>query len=210
MEQYHNGKGKIMSNQIAAKLQTKFSSFMVSLGYLVPEVSDIEKAYFAGPSAQLAGLADGDPATVSTKLTKLEISNAIGLCQQINNFFQNAAVTQGDYLAVIEPVLYGNDQATTAISVEVEAIGERLYLLCQTVLELFKNSKDNYTTYWANEIGNAVGAIATGTVFYGIGATAGDLVSAITITEQFKKMINNEAVATSDYKSIIAKWQRLA
>jgi len=199
-----------MANLIASKLQTKFSSFMTSLGYLVPECVDIEKAYFSGPSSQLAGLADADPATTSTKLTKLEISNGIGFCQQLNKFFNNVAVTTGDYLAVIEPILYGNDPKSVPLSVEVEAIGERLKLLCQTALELFKNSKDNYTTYWSSEIGNAVGAIGSGTVFYGIDATGGDLVNAITITEQYKKMINNEAVATSEYKSIIAKWQRLA
>lgn len=199
-----------MSNQVALKFQSSFYNFSVSLNNMMIESADIEKLYFSGASTQLAALTDPDPATTATKLTKLEISNGIGFCQQLNKFFNNVAVTTGDYLAVIEPILYGNDPKSTPLSVEVEAIGNRLYLLCQDALTNFNTAKNLYTTYWSNEIGNAVGALTSSTVFYGIDATVGDLINAITLSEQYKKLINNEAVATSDYKSIIAKWQRLS
>lgn len=199
-----------MANLIASKIQTKIYEMTVSMGYLVNECIDIEKLYFSGPSSQLSALGANDPVTVATKLTKTEIGNGITLCQQLNNFFQNAAVTQADYLATIEPILYGNDPAPSPISVEVEAVGNRLYLLCQNVLELFKQVKEIYSLYWANEIGSIVGSLSPSTVFYGIDATASELISGITLAEQWKKMINNEAVTTSDYKAIIAKWQRMA
>ena len=199
-----------MANLIASKIQSKIYDLTVSMGYLVNECVDIEKLYFSGPSSQLAALGANDPVTVATKLTKTEIGNGITLCQQLNNFFQNAAVTQADYLATIEPILYGNDPAPSQLSVEVEAVGNRLYLLCQNVLELFKQSKEIYSLYWASEIGTIVGSLSSSTVFYGIEATASELINGLTLAEQWKKMINNEAVSTSDYKAIIAKWQRMA
>lgn len=199
-----------MANLIANKIQTKIYDFTVSLSYLINECPDIEKLYFSGPSSQLSALGANDPVTVATKLTKTEIGNGITLCQQLNNFFQNSAVTQADYLATIEPILYGNDPAPSQISVEVEAVGNRLYLLCQNVLELFKQSKEIYSLYWSSEIGTIVGSLSSSTVFYGIDATASDLSNGITLAEQWKKMINNESVSTSDYKAIVAKWQRMA
>jgi hypothetical protein len=40
--------------------------------------------------------------------------------------------------------------------------------------------------------------------------TSSELSAAITLIEQFKKMINNEAVTTGNYVSTLAKWERLA
>lgn len=199
-----------MANTIAYKLERKMYDLTVGLGYMVSECADIEKLYFSGPSTQLSGLGANDPVTVATKLTKTEVTNGITFCQQLNNFFQNAAVTQSDYNATVQTILYGNDQAVSQISIEVEAVGNRLYLLCQNALELFKLSKEVYTIYWASSIGTIVGSLNSATVFYGIDATASELISALNLAEQYKKLINNEAVSTSDYKATIAKWQRLS
>ena len=199
-----------MANLLALKIQQGIAEIATSLAPLINESSDIEKLYFAGPSSQLSGLAAGDAATVATKLTKQEIENGIGLVQQMKNFFGNSAVTTGDYNAVIQPILYGNNAASSPVSVEVEAIGNRLYLYCESLLAIYKKAKDIDKLYWSSEVGNAVGAINSSTVFYGIDATGGELILGITLTNQILKLIDNVAVTTADYAGTIAKWQRLA
>lgn len=196
---------------LTLQLEQEIKAFMTQAKTVWLEAEDIYKVYFsAGPSTEIAGLANGDPVTVSTKLTKLELVNGITLCEELKDFFTNAAVTQADYVATIQNILFGNNQASSVISVAVEALGTRLYSLCGTALALFKKAKALLDLYTDAEISAAVGAISSSTVVFGATATKSVYTSGVIVVEQFKKMLNNEAVTTGDYSAILALWEQIA
>lgn len=195
-------------NTIPTIIETAIAQMAASLKLISNEASDIEKAYFAtGANALIGALAtDGTAATVSTKLTKGEVVNAISLCQQVKNFFGNSDVTQDDYLVTIQNLLNGTNAANSALSQDVESIGERLKQLGADLLIHFKTAKNILKMYSASELSAAVGAISNQTIVFGGSVTKSKLVSGITLVEQLKKMINNEAVTTGDYEATIVLW----
>lgn len=195
-------------NDTSQKLETAILAVATSLKSIRNESSDVYKVYFAtGADALVSALAaNGTAATVTTKLTKSEIINGITFIGELNDFFDNAAVAQGDYLQSLENLINGSDQAGAALSNDVEAIGTRLKELAEDCVEVFKQAKDILKAYSASELSAVVSAISTTTVVFGCSTTKAKLSSGITLVEQFKKMINNEAVTTGDYSSTVSSW----
>lgn len=184
---------------------TDVATFMLWLKF---EASNIEKLYFAaGVNTQIDGLSTGStPATVSTKLTKDEFISGITLCQQITKFFTNEAVTQADYLQTCEQLIFGSVAASVVLSDDAENIGERLKVLSSNLISNFKRCGDILTFYTVSEISDIISSISDSTIMFGGIRSKADFASGITLIEQMKKMINNEAVATGDYQVTVAKW----
>lgn len=196
---------------LTLELENEIKSFTNQMKNIWLEAEDIYKIYWsAGPSSELSGLANGDAATVSTKLTKLEITNGLTFCEELIDFFTNDAVAQADYMATIQNIYYGNNAAVSPISVAVEALGSRLYNLAGTCWTQHNKAKSLLDFYNDTEISAAIGAISTTTVVFGANANKSLFTSGMTLIEQFKKMINNEAVTTGDYAATVAKWEQIA
>ena len=195
-------------NNIALTLEDLFKDFANGLSWIQNEAKDIEKAYFSSDASGLvSALGSGtDGASLATKLTKTQYQNGIGFIQQLINFFDNSAVTTGDYLTNIEQVKYGNAATPAFLSDATEDIANRLKVLCDSCLTHFLKSKDIKDKYDNSELSVLVAGLTAGRIIYGANMNNGQLTSGITLVEQFKKMINNEAVTTGLYSANVAIW----
>lgn len=190
-------------------LQTKIKTYMTSCEDLINESKAIENTYFkSGASTDISALAGSDPVTVSTKLTKDEMTNGITLVQQVDKFFQNSAVTQSDYLGSVYPIVYGNNEATAIVSTAVEALGERLKNLCDTLVTQWERGRDIIDLYFDNEFGDVVAVLDSHRIIYGSDMTQSDLSSAVTLIQEFQDLLQNAAVTTANYSETVAKWRR--
>jgi hypothetical protein len=196
---------------LTLQLENEIKAFTVQMKNIWLEAEDLYKMYWAaGPSSELSALGGGDAATVSTKLTKNEVIRGVTLCEELKDFFGNDSVATSDYMSSIQNIYYGNNAAVSPVSVAVEALGSRLYSLCGTCWTQFNKAKALLDLYNDTEIAAAVGAISTTTVVFGANVNKSLLLSGMVLIEQFKKMINNEAVTTGDYAATIAKWEQVA
>jgi len=193
-------------------LETRLKSFMQSCQSFQLEAADLYKLYWSqvSPDAGYTALASGDAATKSSKLTKAEVISGLTFAEQIDRFFTNQSLTQSDYQLTLNAVIYGNDEKAVALSVAIEAFGDRLVAFCQDALELFKQAKDNLDLYNDSEISGAVGGVSgTGLPFYDF--TKNELTIAINLISGLKKLINNESLSgvQADYSSTVAVWRHL-
>lgn len=196
---------------ITCKLETEIESFMTSMESLQRESSDIYAVYWkTDANTTLGGFSDSDPVTITTKLTKAELVAGVTFCEELEDFFTGEAVSQSDYLQTLLNIRYGNNEKTSPVaSVAVEAIGDRLYQVSLDCIQLFKNAKDILDVYTNNEIGDMVTNFDNHRIIWGSNMNKLELNEAITLVEQYKKMINNEVVSTASYGDTVAKWGRL-
>ncbi len=199
-----------MSNTSTGILDQQVKSFMKTMGNIQSESADLLKLYNAEVTTDAAytGLAAGAPATKTTKLTKQEAENCKDINVELNNFFTNGVLTQSDYWLDIQGILNGNDEITVSLSVAIESFATRNVNFLVTVLQLFKNSKNILDQYFDTEISDAVAAVSSEELPWEIYSKS-DLTDAITLIEQFKKLLNNEVAAQGDYGSTVAKWQKI-
>lgn len=191
-------------------LQKQIKEVMQSMLWIQPEVADLIKLYWSGDvSSDLGALAGADPATKTSKHTKDELINGLTLSEQMDKFFTNQAVTQGDYHGNLQDLVYGDDEIITPLSVATEAFGDRVKALSEALLATFNRCKDTLDLYNDAEISAAVSGLSDGTIVFGADISKAELNLGITLCEQFKKFINNEAVTTGDYGSTVAKWRRV-
>lgn len=196
-------------NTITTTLEGSFKTFANNLSWVMNEAKDINAAYFATDASTLVGaLASGTSgASLDTKLTKSQYQNAIGFVQQLGNFFDNAAVTTGDYLNTLDNTIYGNASAPAKLSDAAESLANRLKVLTQACLSHFLTAKDTLALYYNSELSVVVAGCSGGLRVFGADMNVTQLIQGITLVEQFKKLINNEAVATSAYGVNVAIWK---
>lgn len=195
---------------VTRQLQIDIKTLVNSWSNMKNEVADIGKAYWAtDANTAVAGLGANDAATMVSKLTKTEYLAGITLCEQIDKFFTNLALTQSDYLASCQNIIYGNDARTSKLSESVEALGDRMKQVCQDCVTIFKKCKDVLKMYTENEIGTMISAISTTRAIPGSDMIKSELDAGITLCEQFNKLIGNEIATQGDYTSSLAMWSRL-
>lgn len=194
-------------NNTTQALETALKSFCASLDSLDREVADIFKLYFATGSNSLVDSASGgDAVTVSTALTKIELVNGINLVSQLQNFFGNVAVAQGDYLATCQNLLHGGSARESALSADVEIIGTRLRTMAMNCVELFKQGKFMLALYNTAGLSSVLGQIAAGNVVFGCSTTQGKFISGIVLVQQFAGLLDGQVVSQGDYRSSVTKW----
>ncbi len=195
-------------NNVTLTLENEFKSFAVNLQWVMQEAADINKAYFAtDASALVSGLANStDGASLDTKLTKAQYVNYITFLGQIANFFGNAAVSTGDYLSTIDQVIYGNAAAPAKLSDATESLANRIKVHAQSCLTHFLTAKKLLDIYNNSELTVVVSGCTGARMVFGANMDVTELTQGITLVEQFKKLINNEAVATSLYSANVAIW----
>jgi hypothetical protein len=192
-------------------LQTNIKQFVDASVTMYAEVKDISKAYWAtDANTKISGLAnDTDAATLSTKLTKVEYITSITFVAALENFFGNSAVGQSDYMVTCNKLKYGSHATGAKLSEATEQLGSRMNLVALNAIEMFKWANNILTIYASNEVGDMIANIDAQRHIPGSQMNKDELNSGITLVEQFKKIINNEVVATGDYASTLAKWSRL-
>jgi hypothetical protein len=195
-------------NLTAQLLEQSIRTVATSLSLMQNEAPDIIKAYFSTDASTLVGaLSSGtDGATVSSRLSKTDFINGINFATQLDAFFQNQAVAQGDYLQTVQVIINANSAPVNPLSPAVEAIGLRLVALSQNAIELFKQTKNILKLYSASELSLAVDAIGNTTVIFGGDSTKSKFINGITLVEQFKKILNAEVVLTGDYATSVLQW----
>ena len=95
------------------------------------------------------------------------------------------------------------------MSVATEAMGDRLYQLALDCLQLFKDAQDILDIYNQNEIVDMVTYFDDHRTIWGSDMKRYELSAAMVLVEQFKKMINNEAVTQALYSATIAQFKRI-
>lgn len=195
-------------NNITQVLENEFQSFAVNLQWIMQEAADIDKAYFATDASTLvSALASGTSgASLDTKLTKAQYQNYIGFVEQLANFFGNSSVTTGDYLNTIDNAIYGNAAVPAKLSDAAESIANRIKVHAQSCLTNFLKAKYLLDLYNNSELSVIIAGCTGARVVYGADMNVTQLTQGITLVEQFKKAVNNEAVATSLYSANVAIW----
>lgn len=198
-------------NNIALNLEGSIKAFAENLSWMQREVADIYKAYFATDATTLVGaLATGaSGASLASKLTKSQYQAGITFVEQMTRFFGNQSITTADYLGTIEAILYGNAASPARLSDAAEDIADRMKVACGLCLGYFNSAKDILDTYSNSELSVLVSGLAGSRIIYGANMNATQLGQGITLIEQYKKLINNEAVSTGSYGTNVAIWRSI-
>lgn len=193
------------------ELDNRLKAFIKKVSPLQPESKDLSKLYWSEITgdAVFSVLLTTDAATFSTKLTKQEVINALTISEQIDKFFTNQALTQADYRQNIQGIIYGNNEyASPGISTAIEDYGVRSVALCRAALELFNDANEILDLYFDTEISTIYAAV-TGVDLPWQDYSKSDFGAAITLIENFKKLINNEVATQGDYGATVAKWIKI-
>lgn len=195
-------------NNATAILFGDLKSFISTMLSVQTEAEDLYKYYFAAAvNTDVDALAtSGTAATSSSALTKGEVQAGATFLGELVDFFNNSAVSTGDYLATLDNCIDGNN-VRSSTPAHTEAFGTRLNSLSGTLVQLFKNAKDILDLYSNSGISADFGSSPTTRVIYGTAMTKADMSSALTIVEQYKKMLNNEAVSTAEYGATVSAWR---
>jgi len=198
-----------MSINVTAQLQVDIQTAFETFSLMRNEVRDLSNLYWkGGVSTDLSAVSGGsDPVTQTTKLTKDQLISALSLIEELDDFFDNDAVAQSDYLTTIETNIHGK-ATPTLISPAVEAFGDRSVQLCQDALTQYNRSRDIENWYNSSEISAYIGSVSTQKIIDGSDMTKDDLTSAITLIQQFQRMLENLLVTAGDYKVTLGKWAR--
>lgn len=199
------------ASTITQDFQTDTKNFVIGMDWIQQEAKDIYKAYFASDASTLVNALGSSSAgaSLATKYTKAQYQNAIGFIEQLTKFFDNQAVTTGDYLTNIEQVIYANAATPAFLSDAAESIANRIKVLCDSSLNHFNLAKKIKSIYDNSELSVLVAGLSAGRVIYGSTMNNTQLTQGITLVEQYKKMINNEAVTTGLYSANISVWLSL-
>ena len=187
-------------------IESRIQSLISSLQWIRPESADLQELYWAevNSDSTYTGLAVGDAATFSTKLTKQELTNALTIAEQVDKFFSNQSLAQADYLANIQGIRYGNDErASPGISKAVEAYGERSLTFVEGLLSVYKLGEEIDGVYFASELSGAIGGIS-GDVLPWSNTPKSDFVNIISLIQNLNKLLNNEVATQGDYDSILS------
>ena len=202
-----------MAENISRLLQSKIKELFNTFDLMKNEAIDLDKLYWTEVSTD-AGFTAASGTTgviydTSVALTKNEVNSALTLIQQFNKFITNQALTQSDYLATIQSVRYGNDQAASIFSQAIENFGIRAKQFCLDALEQYKRCQIINDVYFDSELSLAVNAISSSTIIFGSEYTKDEVNLAINLTQNYVSLLSNLVATQADYGSTLAKWSRL-
>lgn len=198
-------------NSVTLSLENNFKQFADNLSWIMAEATEIDAAYFAtNASTLVSALAtSSDGASLDTKLTKGQYQNGIGFIEQLKNFFGNSAVTTGDYRNNIDNLIYGSAASPAKLSDASEALANRLVVIANSCMTNFLAAQEILGAYYNSSLSVVVAGCPSAMIMYGASCTVTQFIQGVTLVEQFKKMINNESVATSQYSDNVNIWKSL-
>lgn len=195
-------------NTITQTIENNIISFCQSLASMNAEVTDISQYYFGSTASTLIGnVTDGTTGvTVSSSLDKTQFLSGITLCQALQNFFNNSAVTASNYLQTCDGLIHGHSAASAILSPDVEDIGSRIKAIAQNLIQLRKTGDDIVKSYNASQLSGIIGSLSPQTVVYGCNTTQGKFISGIVLVEQLIAFLTGQTVSQSDYATTISNW----
>jgi len=195
---------------ITRQLQTDIKLLINSWLTMKNESTDIGKVYWStDANTAVAALTTGEATTMVSKLTKEEFLAGITLAEQLDKFFTNQSLTASDYLASCQNTIYGNNARTSKLSESVEALGDRMKQVSQDCITIYKKCLDILKSYTENEVGTMIASISSNRIIPGSDMTKAELLSGITLCEQFNKLLSNQAATQGDYAATLVTWSRL-
>lgn len=195
---------------VTQKLQDDINTLTAKFTSMRHEGLDLFNLYWkGGVKEDKDALTGGAAATLSTKLIKGNIIIGLAIAEQCNNFFDNAAVVTQDQMSNCQVITHGNAATPTLVSDRLEEFGERSKQFGLDSISQYNLSKNIVNLYNSSEIGAIVGSMSSQTVMYGSDMTKDDLTSAINVCNDWVSFMDNVAVATSDRKVTLGKWERL-
>ncbi len=199
-----------MSTIVTQKLQTDIKIVTDAFSLMRHEALDIFNLYWkGGVKTDNDALGSGAAATLSTKLAKEDIVTAVTYVDQIYKFFDNQALATGDYMATCQLMTHGNVATPALVSDRLEEYGERVKQICQDSIDQYNRCKEIENLYNSSEVGVAVSAISTQTVVFGAEMTKDQLISAVTLAQNWQTFLENAAPGTADRKVTLGKWESL-
>lgn len=161
-------------------------------------------------NSDIGALASGStPASFASRLTKNQCqSQGLVIADQLgNNFFENSAVTTGDYMTSIQSLLHGNATATL-VSVPAEDFANEAKGLAADCLSLFSKCRDAENFYSAQGIASLISGLSGTDLVTPDGVTKDELTAALVLMQQYQNFVNNAAVTTAAYKTTLGLWAR--
>jgi hypothetical protein len=200
-----------MSQNLLLLAQSNIKSIAAGMRVISAQASYIQKAYFATPAASIVSLlsADEAPATQASALTKSSVIEGVTLSESIVNFFNNSAVTMSDNTQRAMLLTNGSAVLASPLSQDLEAIGNAMKQLGTDVLTTKNRCLSLQKLYFGTYVSAVVGALSSSDVLPGCEITKEEIISAITLTEQFINLMSNQAVVRADYAATLAKLERL-
>lgn len=198
---------------ITQVIEDKLKDIVLSAESVSAQGRAIFKQYWStGVGDAIGGLANGDAATVSSKLTKAMILSGYGVAEQIMNFFGNAEVIEGDHLESVYKIRIGGGARSEILSNPVEDFGSKLLSFSGDLLWLYEQCVGVLKLYSANYVDVAIGSnasVPSDRIVFGASMSKADMLSAMVLSEQLAKLFTNAAVSNGDYAATIAKWKML-
>lgn len=151
----------------------------------------------------------GTAASLASRLTKSQCQNmALVLADQLgNNFFENVAVVQGDYMTDVESLLYGNVTGAL-VSVPAEAFCTESKQLAYDALSLYLKCRELSDFYAAQGIAAILSPLAGSDSVTPDGVTKDEFLAVVELVAQFQNFVNNAAVSAASYKTTLGLWAR--
>jgi hypothetical protein len=148
-----------------------------------------------------------DPVTVDSKLTKTQYTNGITMATQLNNFFDNVAVNQADYLAYVFDLINGNGAASAILSAPTENIGNELKTAALLVSQLYFAGAQILKFYESSGLDDVM-TVMTDILMSSISnITLAHLNSAIGLILDFVYMCGNATVTQLDRCATVTLWR---
>lgn len=193
----------------SAKLQQDVKSIMDSLLAMRNEGLDIYNLYWkGGVTGDISALSSGDPVSYSTRLNKGQLASALTLADQLGNiFFENASVTTGDYMATCQVLQYGYE-TPTLLTPAVEGFAAKAYAFARSCVDIYNKAR-NCENFYSSVLYASIAALASGSdVVPGSDMTKDEILAAIDLIQQYQKFIQNQAVTTGYYRTVLGIWSR--
>lgn len=198
---------KAQINNVSQNIENNMKNISGDLASVRQSADEIVKAYFSTSTSSLVGAAqNGDPVTVASKLTKANFVNGINFSQQIQNFFTNQAVVQGDYLSTAYNLLNGSTAAAQALSQDVEVIGNNIVVLGKKMVDLRKQCQSTLAWYNSSDLASALVPVSLNTIVFGCSTTKQKFVDGMNMCQQVINLMDNADVVEGDWMSITVKW----
>lgn len=193
-------------NRVSENLERSLVSSAIELNAMKQDSDEIVKAYFATSASTLVGAAASeDPVTVGSKLSKTKFIAGITVAQQLQNLFTNQVVSANDYLSSVHNLINGSAAAPSALSQDVEVIGNKLVLLGTKSLSIQKSCQNILAAYNSSELAAALVPVSLNTIVFGAGMTKQLFVDGMNLCQQLMNFYGNSSVTQGDWISVVSK-----
>jgi hypothetical protein len=191
-----------------ALFQNKLLNFMTQFQWCVLEANNLTMLYWKSDmQTKLATIADADPATVNSRMTKANIISSLTMFEKFVAMANSGTAVTADYAATAVNCLSGTVGRETVLSNATETYGDRTFALLTQLLGMANDAAEILSLYFAYKFISVLGVLEDEDRLLGATATKSEISSAVTVIEQFKKMAFGESYTTGNYHSISYRWQ---